>query len=197
MGVIVPEGEPADSSWMKAIAPVYLPVPLERTWDVLRNRDSVAVPGDLRTLVDAVYPGDATQVEGVAQEEARRRLIPNPDASGTEVWPKLTDLDLKDEDSAEVQQALVALTRLGDPSVRVVCLYGDEQGASLRPGGEEPVDLSAPPTGMEAKRRLLERSLTLSGFTARLLLKKPPVPGWQSSALLGTPRVPVGPVAAF
>jgi len=192
---------------------VYDPHVLLRTWLVLRARRHLAVPDDLRELIEAVYTDESgaldllvaggagvgpalraaleetrASLERARQEqaqEAQRRRIPS--ALSRRPLQELTKLALE-EDAPELHSAFRALTRLGPPTCLVVCLHGTSSGPSLDPYGEEVVDLEARPA-RETVRKLLRRSVQLShqGVTP-LLLGDPPPPGWAQDPWLRQAR---------
>jgi CRISPR-associated endonuclease/helicase Cas3 len=118
------------------------------------------------------------------KEEAKDRYIEAPDyrrgrASLDEIagWAR-------EEDAPELHPALQAMTRLADPSVRVIVLYRVGNQTCLDPAGREPVNLKKGPD-MPTIVRLLKRSLTLSGrgIVQRVLEREGPA-GWARSPLL-------------
>lgn len=75
---------------------------------------------------------------------------------------QLADLSLdpsREDDDAH--PSVQALTRLGPPSITVVCLWGIDGSPSLTRDGSQPVVLDQVPTAEQA-RSLLSRSLPLS-----------------------------------
>jgi CRISPR-associated endonuclease/helicase Cas3 len=146
---------------------------LLRTLEALmRGGGAIKVPGDVPGLIEAVYGDPGQGEEGVtpslwpqvmreAEEEhrgevaeledlARLRYVPTPDSP--ELFDRITDPSVEDLDETEADpqrdQRLVAMTRVGGPSVLLVL---SEPGASLRIPGDE-----------EAVERLMRRSLTLT-----------------------------------
>ncbi len=186
----VPEFDPGSKA-------VYEEHILLRTWWLLRDRESVAIPSDLQMLVDAVYTDDEAVPEGIdgplekawqrtwaemrrkqkaEREEAFLRRIPPPWSHGS-----VTEFtrDPRDEDASDLHPALQALTRLVAPSVSVVVLSpGDVAIAShVRPSRQE-------------TRRLMGRSVsvTTQGLV-QALNQLPPPASWQDSPWLRRHRL--------
>lgn len=184
---------------------VYAKHMLLRSWLELRNRDSIDLPGDVESLIEAVYadqPCPNTLSDALAQcwhetaealerdlnEDARQaedRYIEGPDFDSA-LW-RITGKP-REEDAPELHPALQALTRLGDPTVSVICLYGTPGRPRLDRDGSEAVDIERQPS-MEMTKELLRRSVTLTDKRVVFTLLKEAVPrGWQKSALLRNHR---------
>ncbi|MCC6313009.1 MAG: hypothetical protein IT337_03280 [Thermomicrobiales bacterium] len=124
------------------------------------------------------------QAERQSQEEqAIDRVLRRPDDDGRP-WELMTEP--RAEDRPEIPLALQALTRLTEPTVTVVCHYGDLSGAVLV-GTERPVDLKTNPA--RHLRTIIEASVSLSHrgvFDA--LTKTPPPSAWKAHAMLRSLR---------
>jgi CRISPR-associated endonuclease/helicase Cas3 len=172
---------------------VYDPHVLLRTWLALRDRPVIRVPDDVEELVEAVYdnrecpdslPKELAAVwcatrdtcDGVLaqqQAEAHTRWIKSPSFDGA-LWHMT--VDSKGEEAPELHQAHRALTRLGGPTVNVVCLAESEAASKRKQsGGPSPRETES----------LLNRSLSLShrGVVSELLREEPPS-AWRRSSLL-------------
>lgn len=155
---------------------------LLRTWLQLRGRPGIALPGDVADLVDAVYADDDTPPVGLepaletrwAATHARLReaqaslegaalhaRIRKPEPG--QFLADLANLSLE-EDRPDLPRVAQALTRLAEPSVPLIL---------LGPGETLP---SADQLTFERVRDLLERSLTVSGWYARVLREALSVP---------------------
>ncbi|MCF3174858.1 CRISPR-associated helicase Cas3' [Streptomyces sioyaensis] len=132
---------------------VYPEALLTRTSHLLRERvgKSIAVPGDVQELVDAVYAEDfgdrlesAVDRERLERQDAERVgavLAEESLAQMTLVNPPMGMVDLAElsRDGALVDEALLT-TRLGADSERAVCVFVQSGGAvTLDPGGTSPV----------------------------------------------------------
>jgi len=182
---------------------------LFRTWLALRETGKIAVPEDIGALIETVYDrdGDApadlspdqreywesTRMELEEQlrfeaEQARVRAIPRPEAC--ERIAELTQ-HFRAEDSPDLHTAHQALTRLGGPSVSLICLHQTPQGLALHADGREVVDPHGEPDTASA-RRLLRRSVTVSlPSVAPRLLRAESHPAWRRSSLLRHHRLAV------
>ncbi|MBX6770503.1 MAG: CRISPR-associated helicase Cas3' [Chloroflexi bacterium] len=177
---------------------VYDPHVLFRSWLVLRDRSALDVPADIEPLVEEVYDDrpcpsglpealrrywEVTReqiLQAVKEErgEARARWIRGP-ASSDALW-HFTE-NPREDDAPELHQAYQALTRLSEPTVAVVCLYGTAEHPTFDRRGREPVLHGAP----DLARRLLERSVALTDRrVVSVLLDQEPPAAWQMSALL-------------
>jgi len=156
---------------------VYDEVTLLRTWLALRGRQQISLPQETAALIEQVYPlkPDDEPFEPVYQaalraaaEKARldedrdvhnaaQRLINKPTYEGL-----LTERNEElEEDDPKAGQAFRALTRQGDPSVSLICLYDTPQGIALEPGGGgAPLDISKRPD-VTLARELLRRAVSV------------------------------------
>lgn len=187
-----PDGVPLLS---RSDTAVYNTHVLLRSYLALKDRAEIAIPADLDDLIELVYgegepPADsadaiadrwrATAEDRSDREErqeqmARRRAIPSLDFS----LPDRRPLGLDEEDE-EVHEALMALTRLGGPSVEIVCLYERASRLYLTSDDQAPISFDVRPN-REAVRSLLGRSMRI-GFDAsmvRTIRELPVPPTWQ------------------
>lgn len=116
---------------------VYAPYLLLRTYLVLRGRNALTLPGEVTALIEGVYGENALdappallaaledarlkmeQDNNKAEFAARKRLVGKPtlDAVLNETAASL------EEDAPDIHSDFQALTRLGPPSISLVCLY--------------------------------------------------------------------------
>lgn len=180
---------------------VYEPHVLLRSWLEMKDRNHVRVPEEVEELIEAVY-GEDRHPEGLSealverwratweehQNEVRgetaqavERCIPSPSFCGS-LWNLAKDP--REEDAPDLHQAHQALTRLSEPTVEVVCLYGTADRAFLDPEGKVPVKTSAKPDH-ETAMILLGRSVRVAGRgIVEELLNMPAQSGWKRSPLL-------------
>jgi len=155
---------PPPESFGKSIEFVYDRYTLLRTWLALRRRDQVLVPTEIEALVESVYgesPQDCGDGWSVALEEAKQQiehdrteceraadklLVLQPKRPG-DLMEQFNDQLAEDEDP-QVDNAVRAATREGDPSITVVMLPVDTVLADASDG--------------PAVRALLDRSAKLS-----------------------------------
>lgn len=184
---------------------VYDPHLLFRSYLVLRSRVTLNVPADIEPLVEAVYqnvepPSDmpaelATYWHATAdhllsgetrdRRKARIREIPEVDSDLMDV--RAFGLD---EEDVTIHESHQALTRLGGPSVTVVCVFERDGEVRLSADGGAPFPLDLKPDP-EAIRALLGRALTLSfdPGLVRTILEQPVPLEWQATAHLRRHRL--------
>lgn len=148
---------------------------LLRSWLVARDRKHMDLPGDLRALVEAVYgegvlhpPPELAELWAETADALARKLARARAEATARFLPRpLRDLDLAElswdptlEDD-DAHPALQALTRLGRPSLTVVCLFDVGGVVSLTRDGSRPVDLGSVPTAAMAQL-FLSRSVPVS-----------------------------------
>jgi len=177
---------------------VYEPYVLLRSYLLLRERSSIAVPGDVQALVDAVYSDDVLPVElspelRQALQDARIRMGDAQDKSAYKALLNLVDPPDSvgvlgpsrelEEDNPELHETYRALTRDAPPSVTLVCLHGEDGRVVLEPGGAEvPLEQEPPPA---LARELAQRTVGVSHYTVltHFLAQKSPA-GWQEHPAL-------------
>lgn len=126
------QGEPAnlDLKTDRMIYPEYI---LLKTWDVLRDKEVINLPADYRVLIQGVYdqqhPPIQAQLanalenlqkkEDYARQEARLRLLPEPDPGDSFTGPAA---QLRFEDDEDSANWIAAQTRLGEASANLIPL---------------------------------------------------------------------------
>lgn len=184
---------------------VYDPYILLRTWLVMRTRTKLAVPNDVEELVESVY----------REEPPPTELAPALQSMWSETWTKLEQRRTQDRQKAEkryipdvtadlfgmgmnaldeedetVHEALQAMTRLGGPSVNVVCLTAEGENLRATCGDKREIRLEKRPDADDV-RVLLGCSTRISfapGLVKKILGLTPPQ-SWQESAHLRRCRV--------
>ncbi len=170
-----------------------------RTWCALGEGMEVTSAGELAGLVEGVY-GDAEPVVPAAWQEAAERarrewrnlLIEQGNLARRNAveWPDEDDpfrrqVLVPSDDTADPRlpaEALRAVTRLGDPSLQVVCV--EERDSALDPGdGEPPIAPDREPTDDEA-RRLYRASVRIGHRGWFAALRDGEEPTWRRSPLL-------------
>jgi CRISPR-associated endonuclease/helicase Cas3 len=158
---------------------VYEPHLLFRTWLALRKRDNLSIPEDIDSLLDTVYQDQvepSTLPEAVQdfwqrtrqqlhrhrmaeQSAAQDRYLRSP-VSKMAVWELAEPAYAVDDPE---QSQFLALTRLTEPSVRVVILEQDSSASNRAriPGLQEPIPLDRA-LSFDQVRHCLYRSVTLS-----------------------------------
>lgn len=156
---------------------IYSEVILLRTWLTLHGRREITLPHETSSLIEQVYPLQpndeqfapgyhavlrATAEKARLQEDkdvhnAVMRLVRQPAYEGL-----MTDRNEElEEDDPKAGQAFRALTRQGEPSVSLICLYDTPQGIALEIDGDgAPLDISKRP-GTTLVRELLRRAVNV------------------------------------
>jgi len=181
---------------------VYERYVLLRSWLTIRHLDEIALPDDTASLIEAVYGDEGPPTEDLPPEmadvlaearqrmegreakdvfEARTRLIAQPESDNLLLK---SNMGLA-EDSPELHRAFQALTRLGPPSISLVCLHRIGEGLNTEPDGSGlPVDLvQAPDAELTAHLVRCTISVSHQGVVHFFRAQEPP-PGWQDHPLL-------------
>ena len=186
------EGPPPES-FGKAIEYVYARHTLLKTWQAVRGKETISLPGEMEPLVEAVYgPGDSAaesewlealaaarkemESQRVESEKAANKLLIKRPMDPSEIVEQYNDR-LADDDDPEIHKTVRAATRQGDPSITVVML---SESATL---AEDP--------GIAEVRELLERSVKIghSGLF-RAFLEEGELPAaWRRNAHLKHARL--------
>lgn len=170
-------------------------------------KDQLTLPDQTIALIEAVYGDEATPKnlpahwvdafekarlkmqnnQAKAESEASKRLVAKPDYEDL----LLLRNDLLAEEDAELHQSLQALTRLIQPSVRLVCLHQQPDGISLDPEGSVEIDLNTKPTHDQTKE-LAQRVVNVSHPAVRnYFLRQAEPRGWRDHTLLHTHRAAI------
>ena len=174
---------------------------LWRSWLTLRGFTALTLPDDIEPMIEKVYDArpcpadlpaawadawDETLEEqrakrDEAETQAQQRIIKPPQNTGP--LSALTHSAL-DEDDLTLHQALQALTRLGPPTVSVVCLFDSPEGLRVTPDGPI-LDIYAKPT-LGIVEAALRRSVSLSNgrIVHTLNIDSRVPPAWQKNSLL-------------
>ena len=178
-------------------AGIYERYTLLRSWLAIAGKSHVTLPDDIDQLVQWVY-GDEEVDDATpewkkslsdgwkdmenrtrrAREDAEGRVIPKPDKPTRLVRSLSAEMD--EDDNPATTQALRALTRDADPSIRVVCLI--RRANELRPAcADTRVDLQSEPN-MSLAMELINSSLSIQkkGRSMSLRGQDPPA-GWKKS----------------
>lgn len=203
-----PPGKPDGTPNWSGDEYVYEPYVLLRSLLTLRAANGqLVLPDQTVDLIEAVYGDEAippvlppawvsafdkahsamTESQRKAKLEAGRRLVALPDYEDLLWLPN----DLLADEEADVHQSLQALTRLIEPSVRLVCLQQATDGLALDPGGPAVVDLKTKPSHEQTKE-LAQRVVTVThpAVYKHFVAQKVP-PGWREHTLLHTHRAAI------
>ncbi len=178
---------------------VYEEVFLQRTYLILKERNSLQLPAETDSLIEAVYSDQP--VAALTKEynerlhklyaEMTRRATSGQVIAGNQL---IADVDYGDvfggkfsdlyEDNPKAHQGLQVHTRDIRPSVRLVCLRMDEDAGLVTLAGNQPVDLHrAPESG--ALIHYLRSVIAVSDKSVvdHFLAQDPPK-AWQKSGAL-------------
>lgn len=179
---------------------VYERAILLRTWAVLKDIGEIAIPDDTSTLIEAVY-GDLTLDaypipirEAISKAEkkanlehqkdvfeARKRLIPRLGDPGL-IFSRNENLE---EDDPTIHQSLSALTRLGEPSVSLACLYQVRDGVGIQPDGDAVLpDVDGIPDDDQIRKLLLSVVSVQDRPIYQYYSQRTPHPAWNKIAAL-------------
>jgi len=200
--IMSPEMEEDVPQFGKGTERVYDRHILLRSWLALKDRSSLAIPKEIEDLIKEVYdddsmPGNLSQALAREWEESWETLQTNLEHEAAQAQfryilsPNYVDDILEDsnpeliEDDTEVHKSLRAATRLADPTITLVCLFGQGDRVLLHPEEAIPLNLNEKP-GQETTEALLRRSVTLShrGLVAWLIRNGYRPEGWQKHPLL-------------
>jgi len=174
---------------------------LLRSWLALHNRDVIAIPSDVEDLVEAVYderlcPADLPTILRDAWESSRSSYLEAMNLEGKQAEQRYikrpastSPLDEivgepREEDAPELHPEFQALTRLIEPTVSVVFLYGTSAQPAFDLHGREPV-LMGGKLDIQTTRKLLRQSVTInSPGVVHALLATPAPQAWTRSPVL-------------
>jgi len=179
---------------------------LLRTCLKLRCLETISVPEQIETLIEAVYGQDhiASQVTDLEagllnstreqyefdllneKGQAQSRHINHPHYQG-----ELADLMLfaREEESPELHPDSQAMTRLIEPTAQVACLWVKDEEIFVDENHKMRVDLNQRP-GREIEKAIVLNSVSISSRAVVFSLFKEEVPvGWKKSPLLRRHRV--------
>jgi CRISPR-associated endonuclease/helicase Cas3 len=180
---------------------VYTRHILLRSWLTLRDRSCLTLPDDVEPMIEAVYDerecpsdlGEELKQDWLASREqlqseiasaerqGREKIVKRPDYRGSVARIVQTPLE---EDSPTLHQAFQAVTRLGDPTVNIVCLLDSPEAPRIC-SSEASIDLEQEPS-LEETESLLRASLSVSHReVVEELQNHPRIPtAWRTSAFL-------------
>jgi CRISPR-associated endonuclease/helicase Cas3 len=205
--VLQPETDVDDCPQWRGSGFVYAKHILWRSWLALQDIDVITIPDDIEPLIECVYDDDRPCPQNLpaawksewdttrqqlfagrdeAEMEAKKRLIKPPGYNGE--LSAITQSALDEEDTT-MHQTFQAVTRLGPPTVSVVCLFQTPEGYRLGPRGDVVVISPDASNGIikpSVIESIIRRSVSLSHRAiVRELLAESRIPvGWQKTAML-------------
>lgn len=181
---------------------VYAEDVLLRTYALLKGRTKLCLPEDIDPLVEAVYAAEVSewapqafaqaildalqkreQKQAEAQAKAAQSIIGLPfDGS----WENVADLEQYDpEENPQKHKALLAATRLGDPSVTVIPIHALRDGRYRCGGLEFVLEDSLEGNNFWLGRELYKHSLSLGRMDVVVEIWETERPqSWQKHPLL-------------
>ncbi len=173
---------------------------LLRTWAVLQDYGQISIPADTSPLIEAVY-GDG-RIEEYPEQlkkaiqladkkardayqhavfEAKKRLIPNLEDEQL----IFSQNEALEEEDPTVHQSISALTRLGNPSVRLVCLFQTPGGLALDPQGPPILENFDTVPTVEQIQHLLQSVVSVQNYQVTRYFSSKPLPkAWYTCAAL-------------
>jgi len=186
---------------------VYERYVLLRSYLALRGRDRLTLPEDTTELIEAVYgdgrdlPGGVTVAQAKELHQALERMRAHEQKDVFEAIKRLVyppgderlltqSYGALEEESPELHEAFQALTRLGRPSLPLVCLHSVGDGLNTEPDGSgRTVDLSQEPdTTLTYHLARCTLSVTHYPVVQHFLAQDVPA-GWGDHPLLRDHRV--------
>ncbi len=204
LAVVCPEGDWRTVS-LDAVAPVYDNLLVRRTLAKLAVLDTLTLPTDIEPLVEAVYtdnpvvPEDPLYQEYLNHHGARavernlseEKLMPHPFAPDDPFGD--FRVFLTEDDDPVMHKRLRADTRLGPPSIEVVCVVRRGERIMVGDGDETPLELSREPD-RPLVERLVRRSIGVSNKRAFHAVTNDPCTApesWRRSSMLRFRRLVV------
>jgi CRISPR-associated endonuclease/helicase Cas3 len=200
--IAAPDVDDGVPSFERADTWVYV---LLRSFLALQGRTHITLPADTAPLIEAVYGDELpaggklaavlaeTQRKmetGMAEDayKARSKLIASPQADNL---LSKSNLGLA-EDNPDLHAAFQALTRLGPPSISLVCLHQLGDTLSTEPDGSgRPVALDRKPDD-EQTQALARATVTVSHWDLVTYFREQEIPaGWREHPLLNRSHVAI------
>lgn len=200
-----PSRENGEPVFRRSDIHVYSEAVLLRSWFSLRNVDSIG-PDDVDTLIAHVYDHEPVgltdgerELVAVADEkesrvikhetaEALERMIDEPTS---ESFPDSLQRKsaILEEDSLKLHISLQALTRLGPPSISLVCVHKTLTGLFLEPKEGTRVDTSSPPSP-NSRSLIVQSSVSVSNYSVYKYFSNEEAPGvWKKDPVLRHTRL--------
>jgi CRISPR-associated endonuclease/helicase Cas3 len=182
---------------------VYERYVLLRSLLALRDRHAIRVPDEVEPLIECVYGAHEPDSHGLPEgwpralqeshAKAQRHREDDADVARSVLVDEPRSADdllesfnaqLGEDDDPALHKSLRAATRLGRPSVSLVCLHKSGGRLSLDPEGHAPVDLGAPPDP-DTTKALLNASVALTYWAVvKHFVHELVPPGWRQNAAL-------------
>jgi len=186
----------------KGTEAVYDPHILLRSWLAIKDKNKIVIPDEIEELIEKVYGENLKCPENKTLQDAwnvtKQELEQKIDSSKKEAeerqikWPGFSGqlshitYDPREEDNPDLHPAFQALTRLADPSVNIICLFGNRDLAFLNQSLTKPINMLIKPdnhliiqllkqTASLSKKRLVMAILNNEAFSIPQLWREIPV----------------------
>jgi len=177
---------------------VYDPYILLRTYLALQERERLELPTDTQSLIEAVYgtkqhPDDPVMARALKEAyeqmihryekdraQAQLRLVPHPE----DELAMSSHGSARDPDDPSVHRDMQAFTRLGPPSISLICLHDRRGTLFTEAHGGVPVRLDEEPDN-DVARELARHSVSVTHRGVYAYYCEQPVPsGWRRHPFL-------------
>jgi CRISPR-associated endonuclease/helicase Cas3 len=163
----------------KGTEAVYDPHILLRSWLAIKGKNQIVIPNEIEELIEKVYdenlkfPEDENMDIQDAWNVSKQKLEQKIDSSKKEAkerqikWPGFSGqlshitYDPREEDNPDLHPAFQALTRLSEPSVNIICLFGDKDHAFLDQSLTKSINMLSKPDNYETVQ-LLKQTASIS-----------------------------------
>jgi len=181
---------------------VYDPHILLRSWLAIKDENQLAIPDEIEELIENVYGENLKCPENEALQDAwnrtKQELEQKIDSNKKEAedrrikWPGFSGqlshitFDPREEDNPDLHPAFQALTRLTEPSINIICLFGDKDHAFLDQSLTKSINMLIKPdnhliiqllkqTASLSKKRLVMAILSNEAFSIPQIWREIPV----------------------
>lgn len=195
-----PTGEDPDAPDFGGSRYVYEPYYLLRSLAILQGKTTLSLPEETQALIESVYsetdfPGLSPYQSELA--DARKKLEKDQTNSSREAKARLIlppndpcllnmKSDSLEEDDPTIHRSLQALTRLGNPSVQLICLHRLKNGElnTQADGGGATIRLDQPPDH-DTQQALLRTGISVQHYGVVSFFQNQSVPStWKKIAAL-------------
>jgi len=171
---------------------------LYRSWLALKNVHNIVIPDDVDMLIEKVYgaqqiPRNDTNLLEIYERFEHKQNVYRTQAYYNSILPPFYEDEIFEdfnkqlqEDNPEINTALQALTRPQEqPTISVICLYGNYEETFLDPEHSQKIDLRLKPTIVDIVS-LLRNSVRITGrYLINCILDNTQTPSpWKDSSLL-------------
>lgn len=176
---------------------IYSRYALLKAYALLRNKESIQLPQEIRILVEEAYSsqlddafidlGDDLRCSREKMErdasgkadKAFSAILPPP--SNKRFWEYTRDLRFEDE--PEAHNSVQAATRLGPPTINVIALFEGHGKYFLDRNLSEPIDIDC--KSKDSIKRMMGNQIPISGQNLFNAIERIPIPSvWKEQSIL-------------